>query len=1021
MSIYSYSQQAFLLAKLLCFYSFNKVFLPEVDLSFKPVPEEFRKIAVLSMEIQGTALSRHRELLLSELTSCVSVCGGETRQMGPNSIIALFGTGRNTEQACRRAVDCGFRMMKTISLVNKSIETGITSFTGKAGITSEGAPVDLRGQSEAENTENGIANCIELMSKAEPGTILVSEEAKVSCGGFCTWESNGTGSWIPGEKKDQLTIHPLLMGVPLLGRVRETEHLTAALNSFRKWHGHPPVLVLGKPGIGKTRLIEDFLGRNDGPATKIVRLTNRLWDQPPLGMWNPLMEKGTFDPYGTVMAQVRQITAERELIICIEDLHWGDEASIKLLEQLSQALCDSGAFLILSSRTKLSGSMESKVEKLTVEGLGQSAVKELIDCILGRSTGSESERFTDFLMTRTAGNPLLVIELVLHYMESGAVGRDISGRWFIRREPEDIIPLSAESFLQARMSTLNPQERFALQVASVLGNTFEENHFTEIFTELGYESGGIILARLVNMGFLNSPASSTLVFSNTILAGTVYRTIVRENRILIHKTAAEILSGKEGMDPAGTGAIALARHWIESETGEKAVPWLMNALSQCLNLGDVLRAETLSRELHRRTPGGSGQLEFNDARLQLIMGKFQIAHDSISRIIHTLEGSDLAMAFFLKGQATENLGLPLKEAIELYEKASAAAESAGDMNIKAQALSAAGSVYLAIGNRQKGLDSFSRALEQKDALDTPSLAKLHGNMGILMHRTGSHEEALKHYMTTLDLGRKCGNLSIEANALAFIGQVEINMGRRESGLEKYREALSIHRKAGNRRGECITLGNLGGQLARFGDTESAVDMLEKAIHIAEDIGHTRGIMSFHSNLGLAHKMAGNYEDAEKHIKTAMDMIAKSGDKRAMAVAHLNLCTVLSNMNRLGEAVEEARRALRFACRVNALTTQSRALGNLGWLMLKTDRLEMAINFFRESYRRSFLAEDHSMLADSKVGEGRAFFELGKLDESGKCFKDAERLSKEYGIDYEARAGYMELENLLKETGYGKNS
>ena len=1006
---------------LMCFYSFNKAFLPEVGLSFKTIPEEFRKIAVLSMEIQSSDPGRHLKLLVSELMSCIGVCGGETRQRSANIVIGIFGTGRNAEQACRRAVDSGFRMMKTIDLVNNSIETERAFFTGRSGIISNSAPVDMNGKSETASVEESIALSLALAYLAEPGTILVSEEAKISCGDFCTWKAAEKGTWIPGAKKDHQTAHPLLAGVPLLGRDRETEHLIEALNSFRKWHCHPPVLILGKPGIGKTRLIEDFLQKNDNSDTRIVRLNNRLWDQPPLGMWNPLMEKGTFDPYGTVMEQVRQITAEHELIICIEDLHWADEASLKLLEQLSQPLCDSGAFLILSSRTKLEGSLESRVEKLTVEGLDSDSVKELLESILGKSTGTESERFTSFLMSRTAGNPLLVIELVLHYMESGAVGREISGFWFIHRELEDIIPLSAESFLQARMSTLKPQERFALQVASVLGNTFEESHFTEIFSELGYEDGGITLSRLVNMGFLNNTEDSTFAFSNSILSGTVYRTIVRENRILIHRTAAEILSRRAETDPAGTEVIALARHWIESQSDGQAVPWLMKALSQCLELGDVLRAETLSREIHHRTQGESVQLEFHDARLHLIMGKFQLAHDSISRFIHDLDGSDLAMAYFLRGQAAENLGVPLKQAIALYEKAAAVAENAGDMNIKAQALSAAGSVYLAMGNRKKGLDSFSRALEHKDSLDTPSLAKLHGNMGILMHRTGSHEEALNHYSKTLDLGRKCGNLSIEANALAFMGQVEINMGKRDSGIGKYREALCIHRKAGNRRGECTTLGNMGGQLARFGKTEAAIDMLEKAILIAEDIGHTRGIMSFHSNLGLAYKMSGNYEEAEKHIGKAMEMIARSGDRRAMAVAHLNLCTVLSKMNRVGEAVEEARRALRFACTVNALTTQSRALGNLGWLMIKTDRLEMAVNFFRESYRRSFLAEDHSMLADSKVGEGKALFELGMHEKACECFIEAESLAGEYGIDYEARTGYEQLKQMLEEAGYGQSS
>lgn len=997
-----------------------------------PLAGESRKIAVLAMTIGGfdtassdldqNTLSRFTELIVNELSSCVSICGGEFQRTGERKVIALFGTGKEAEQACRRAVDSGFRMMKTLEMINRSIEKeeALLRFSGMAGIAWGQAAVTVSANGETQVEGKCVQQSLKLMEKAIRNVILVSDKAKETCGDFFSWDlfpyPSDESIWIPVAEQNRIRVHPLLEGVPLLGREREKDHLLSSWKSCRKWFSHPPVLILGKPGIGKTRLIEEFLDEISESDVKIVNLANKLWDQPPLGMWLPLMTKGTFDPYGTVMARVRTLRRESALVICIEDLHWADEASLKLLDQIARAMCDTGVFLLLSSRSEPEGNICSISERLSIQGLDFTSVKALLESMLGKAEGSEADRFTEFLMERAAGNPLLVIELVLHSMETGTIGRDSRGYWYIDREPEQIIPHSAESFLQARMSTLKPQERFALQIASVLGNGFSEEHFTKIFKQLGYESGSIVLSRLQNMGFLVSSSDSIYNFSNSILSGTVYRTIIRENRILIHKTAAEILSINKS-----ESAIAMARHWIESESGDQAVPWLFNALEQCLDQGEIIRAETLSRELHARIPANrqnpeSLKLEFLDAKLFIIMGRFQPAYDSASRLIPELDGPRLAKAFFILGQSIENLGMPLKDGIKYYKKAAEEASASGDLNVKAQALSAAGALYLATGKKNQALNAFNSALECKDVLDSPSLAKLHGNIGILMHRTGSHDEALKHYKKTLELGRKCGNLGIEANALAFIGQVQINMGKREPGLERYREALAIHRKAGNRRGECTTLGNLGGQLARFGETEGAIDMLERAIAIAEVIGHTRGIMTFHSNLGLAFKMSGEYEKAEKHIRTAIEMISRSGDKRAMAVAHLNLCTVLSRMTRLTEAVEEARRALRFACAVNALTTQARALGNLGWLMLKTDKLELALNFFCESFRRSYLAEDHSMLADSKVGEGMANRDLGRTGKAMACLREAQELKELYGMDYESLDTLEQLRQSLEETG-----
>lgn len=817
------------------------------------------------------------------------------------------------------------------------------------------------------------------------------------------------------------TLHTKPEDLPLLGREREIEHLVFAWNSAQKWFTHPPLLVLGNPGMGKTRLIEDFLERADEPDTVILRLGNSLWDQPPLGMWKPLIGSGTLDPYGTVMDRLRNLRTELNVILCIEDLHWGDEASLKLLDQIHLSIRDTGVFLLLTSRSLPKGSLAEHCQKLTLEELGPPAVKDIAEAMLGQSRKEETEGFTSFLMEKSGGNPLLATELILHSLETGAIQSNGEGVWFMNEEPSGIIPHSMESVLRARMGSLKPGESFALQVASVLGNTFSPGDFTGVLSRLGYPSGDAVLSRLIHLGFIAARGDGVYGFSSSVLSGTVYRTLTAEKRRLIHKTAAAVLSGSRGTHDK-VDAISLSRHWIEAGSGVQAVPWLLNALEQCLDLGDLRRAETLSRELHARTENeeksAHGEvLAFFDARLQLIMGKFQLAYDSLKGIIDNLRGSRLAQGLFLMAQSMENLGFPLKEALAFYEKAATEAEKAGDMNTLAQALGSAGSLHLATGSRQSALDVFSRALEHRNSLDTPSLAKLHGNMGILMHRTGSNEEALKHYGKTLELGKKCGNMGIEANALAFTGQVYINMGNREEGLKRYREALALHRKAGNRRGECTTMGNLGGQLARFGDTGTAIEMLESAISIAEEIGHTRGIMSFHSSLGLAFKMSGNYKRAEEHIRTAMNMISGSGDQRAMAVAHLNLCTVLSKMSRPGEAIEEARRALRYACRVNALTTQARALGNLGWLMLKTDRIPLAASFFREAFRRSFLAEDHSMLADSRVGEGKAFYEMGKMEEARRCCESAGELREKYGMDHEAEMGLQELEALLGEVDF----
>ncbi|MCP4646523.1 MAG: tetratricopeptide repeat protein, partial [bacterium] len=623
------------------------------------------------------------------------------------------------------------------------------------------------------------------------------------------------------------------------------------------------------------------------------------------------MRKGTFDPYGTVMAEIRELRTEKNLILVIEDLHWADMASLKLLNQLSRSLCDAGVFLLVTSRVEPDGYLQRSAEELLLSGLDESAVLELLSAILGTAEGSEDKVFSDFLLETTGGNPLLLTELIVHSLETGIVGRNRNESWFLNRRFDQILSDNAESFLQARLTNLETDEKFILQIASVLGSGFEADLLNEICSRLGNKSSKIILSRLLNLGFLHSYEDGSFHFLNSLLAEAVYDSILDENRIIMHSLAAEVLTERLDPDDTKTGAITLSRHLIESETSENAIPWLFSALEQCLEAADINRAEIISTELHKRINDNSEHsslLAYSDMRLNMLMGKFQLVCNTADKIKAAFSGDKLAKIYAMLASAKENLGVPLRDVLKDYMLAIEKAEISGDKNTIANCLGAAGAVNVSLGRKNEALSDLNRALQYEDLLETKSLATLHGNMGILMQRTGSLADAFVHYRKTYELGKKCGDASIEANALAYMGQVEINMGDKDAGILKYREALAIHRKSGNIRGECIVLGNLGGTLARFGEAENAIEALERAIRIAKEIGHTRGIMAFHANIGLACKLDGQYRKAEKHLRDALIMIRKTGDKRALAVCHLNLSGVLAKVMQTQEAIDEARRA-----------------------------------------------------------------------------------------------------------------
>ncbi|MCK5036638.1 MAG: hypothetical protein KAS73_12145 [Candidatus Sabulitectum sp.] len=1003
--------------------------LSENHASSAVIPGERRKVAVLAFKISGLndhsviiredSRNRIMELAMDELSSSIRAFGGKQIKDDRNCIIGVFGTVHSTERLCHRAVDCFFRMIKNLEMIEKNIDIRSKSLhlTGSAGVAWGYATITPDPSGEIQVSGDCLENSITLLKNAPRGSVLVSQKAMESCGDMFSWESFPIlkNSWVPKRNNDYHLIHPLFYRIPFLDRKKELSQLRSAFDSYLKWFNHPAVLVSGKPGSGKSRFVEHFLSGISSDDAHIVRLHNKLWDQPPLGTWLPLMKKGTFDPYGTIMAEVRRLRSTGNLVLVVEDIHWADKASVKLLNQLSRAFIDAGVFLIVTSRDDIDGYLEGSAEKILMRNFTRRTVLSLLKSILGTAEKAEDQRFADFLMMRTSGNPLLLIESILHASETDAIGRNLSNSWFIDKKLQGVLSEASESSLQARLSILTAAEKFALQVASVLGEGFNGDLFSKLFTGLGRRSAKQLLSRLLNTNFLTTDDNGSYQFLNSFMAETVYDTILPENKIVIHRNAAELIS--EGISPDQNSAISISisRHFIESGSGEESLPWLLSAMKQYLDVTELNKAESLSCEIQKRLSKESNYSDLSgylDMRLYILMGKFQLALSTAERILPFFEGRKLGMIYHVIAQSRENLGMPLKEVVQDYILAAETAEAAGDRNNAASGLGAAGAVFASLGRKDEALSALNRALKYENSLDTRSLAKLHGNMGILMQRTGSLADALLHYRKTYEMGRKCGDSSLEANALAYMGHIEISMGEKEKGISKFREALAIHRNTGNKRGECITLGNLGGTLARFGEAQNAVVALKNAIMLAKEIGHTRGLMTFHANLGLAFKLEGNYAKAEKHIRESMDMIKKTGDKRALAVSHLNLSGVLSSLMRIREALDEARRAFRFACAVNALTTQARALGNMGSLMRKTDRSRMGLNFYREAYKRSSLAEDHSTLAGHVIGESNCLLELGLKEESLAKYNDVLELKKKYGMDVEEAYDLEELEKAL---------
>ncbi len=304
---------------------------------------------------------------------------------------------------------------------------------------------------------------------------------------------------------------------PLVGREREMERGRAAL--ARALGGQPSFFVLiGDPGIGKTRLAEELAAEaSTAGALVLFGRASEGGHQPAFWPWlqilrgyasatDPATLAGLLGRGAADVATVAPDIAERlslasrastlepeqarfaffdamdrflvrasrqqPLVLVLDDLHWADEGSLLLLEFLSRELGGARLLLVATSRSaELAEAPELQralaalaraaqgFDSLTLTGLEREDMAWLIEAWAGEPP---SPALLEAVCDRSEGNPLFARELVRWLAAGGPAGR----------EAMEEIPVGVQQLIRQRLRELPEEGRRALATAALIGREF---------------------------------------------------------------------------------------------------------------------------------------------------------------------------------------------------------------------------------------------------------------------------------------------------------------------------------------------------------------------------------------------------------------------------------------------------------------------------------------------------------------------------------------------------------------------
>src|SRR5918997_5387167 len=375
---------------------------------------------------------------------------------------------------------------------------------------------------------------------------------------------------------------------PLVGRDRELALLHDRLTAARDGRGSL-VLLDGEAGIGKTALA-DALCREAADTGAHV-LPGHCFDRtepPPYAPWIqiarrvqalsdiadtlpvPRLDGATSqaDLFTQTRDLLMALTAERPLVLVLEDLHWADSASLDLLRFIARGIDEMPLLLVATYRSEdvdrrnpLAALVpllvrEAPTERLGLRALDPGAARGLVRA---RHTLTETEvhRLAAYLIERTEGNALFLTELLRSLEEERLIERIAQGAsaQAIAQTP---VPLLLRQIVDDRLSRLSDETAALLTIAAVAGTD------QEILLAAAERAEA---AHLVTA----SARGDGIRFTHALIRDVLYEDVPALRRGRIHRQVAEALIALPAPDPD-----AVAYH-LQQAGDERAAAWLVRA------------------------------------------------------------------------------------------------------------------------------------------------------------------------------------------------------------------------------------------------------------------------------------------------------------------------------------------------------------------------------------------------------------------------------------------------------------
>jgi class 3 adenylate cyclase/tetratricopeptide (TPR) repeat protein len=907
-------------------------------------PESLRDVMGRYFEAMRIAIERH---------------GGTVEKFIGDAVMAVFGIPQLHEDDALRAVRAAADMQADLTILNKELERdrGVT-IQVRIGVNTGEVVSNNAAAGQQLVTGDAVNVAARLEQHASPGQVLLGDATyrlvreAVDAQGVEPLELKGKSERAPAwhliAVRDVAAATERHLDAPMVGRERQLQQLEHAFAAAIDDEQCQLFTVLGPAGVGKSRLVEEFVA-GVGAAARVLR--GRCLPYGDGITYFPVIEAvkdaaglADFDLPDVVETKVCSVLAgdehqelvcrrvsqlmgvtdsaggeetfwairtffeaaarEQPLVLVFDDIHWGEPTFLDLLEHIADWSRGSPILLLCMARSDLLdvrptwGGGKLNATTVSLQPLSDEQSGALIEHMLGAMDLPAG--VADRIVATAEGNPLFVEETLAMLIDDGSLARDGNG-WMAARDLSGVtVPPSIQALLAARLDQLSVDERSVLESAAVVGKSFFAGAVRSLAPENARERVSRDLMAAVRKDLIRPdrstlPGEDAFRFRHLLIRDASYDAIPKAQRAELHERFAD---------------------WLEQVAGE-AIAEQEEIVAYHLEQVIRYRAELGPPDERTRTTAERAARRLVDAaRRAAGRGDHRAAATLLERaiVITPPGGPELATLYYDLGVALE-FGR-VSESLAAFERAAELASVNELRSLEWLAKIRYTYARMLVEPHSISTDDARAQLEHavtvfEELGDDAALATAWRSLAELDWMPCRFDRASRSASRAVAHARRSGNQQLLARTiLTSITADSFGSTRPEDGL------LSIEERVGEA-GPNFQLEAVGmiiraicaAMLGRFDEGRA---LTQRASELLQGLGESFGLAALEEHLGDLERLAGRADASEQAYRRNVERLDDLGDEGHKSTGAANLARSLCALGRFDEAKPFADMALRIA-------------------------------------------------------------------------------------------------------------